>query len=179
MSYVLGSLGGFGSLGAAPSQPPMTVAAVVEVVTTGFDAVLRPIIKAQLVANPGASNDKIFNGVRFLDVNISTAKATQRAGKADYAEPYKTYRNAVEKALDTARETNRSVRTNALRFKLFGMIDAERQSLTAAGLVTPPSDKGKDNRSADRASEEDNTMLYVAGAAILALVAIGASRRKA
>lgn len=179
MSYVLGSLGGFGSLGAAPSQPPPDVGAIVEGATFLFDLPLRGIIKAQLIANPGANNDKIFNGVRFLDANISATRAAERARKSDYAQPYKAYRDAVEKALDTAGKKNISVRTNALRFKLFGMIDAERQSLTAAGLVQPPSSGGGGDKGADRASTPDNTMLYVAGAAVLALVAVGAMRRKA
>jgi hypothetical protein len=180
MSYVLGSLGGFGSLGAAPSQPAFDVAAIVEVVTVPFDVVLRPIIKAQLLANAGANNDKIFNGVRFLDANISAAKAAERAQKSDYAQPYKAYRDAVEKALDAAKKKDRSVRSNALKFKLFSMIDGERQAMQGSGLLQPPKDDSKKgDGDAKAASTKDNTMLYVAGAAVLALVAIGASRRKA
>lgn len=171
MTYVLGSLG---SLGAAPTTPPLEVNVALQATGLVFDAGLRPVVKAMLLANAGASDWKIFNAVRFNEPNISNKNAETRAGKQDYIQPYKSFRDALNTALSKIGKGKELA--NALRFHLYQMIANERSSLERAGLLQPP--KTEDKSRGGTASTPDNTMLYVGAAALVALIVIGAAREK-
>ena len=131
----LDGFGDYGDLSGPPSQPSMLGGMALQAISMAFDPVLRPMIKVLLIANPGASNWKIFNAVRFNDLNISADNAKKRAKKKDYIEPYKAFRNALNAALKKANSGKELA--NVLRFHVYRLTDQERSALGPKGAATP------------------------------------------
>jgi hypothetical protein len=163
VSYILGSLAGKND-------------GLNSLVAT-FSAQLLPLAKTALAQN--FTRYQAYNLFRFnvsdikstSDSRLKTLMSRNKDGDMKSATPpFKAYYRACRLAAGlmnaTPRPTNRQV--NTVAFDVWKMVWSQ---------IAPelPSDAKAD---AESAEVKDNTMLYVAGAAAVALVAFGASRRK-
>lgn len=165
MSYILGSLAGSKN-------------AALDGLVATFAAQLLPLAKTAISQN--FTRYQAYNVFRFnvsdikstRDTRLKTLMSRNKDGDMKSATPpfkayYRMCRGVAGLMNATTKPTNRQV--NTVAFDVWKLIWAQ---------LTPelPSDAKADAESSDVPA--DNTMLYVAGAAAVALVAYGASRRK-
>jgi hypothetical protein len=164
VSYILGSLAGSNN-------------AALDGLIAQFSAQLLPLVKSAIAQN--FTRYQAYNLFRF---NISDIKSTRdtrlktltKDDKNDFPQGatavYKAFYAACRVATGVMKATTKPKNpdVNDVAFDVWKMIWAQ---------ITPevPADVKLDKKTAPA---EDNTMLYVAGAAAVALVAYGASRRK-
>jgi hypothetical protein len=161
VSYILGSLAGNSN------------AALTNLLST-FTAQLLPLAKSALAQN--FTRYEAYNLFRFNEPKARGARLNElmkRDSKKDFkgATPqYKVYYAAcrIAAGLMNATTNPKNAQVNAVAYDAWKMIWAQ---------ITPelPSDVKAD---AESEPAKDNTMLYVAGAAAVALVAFGVARRK-
>lgn len=161
MSYILGSLAGSNN-------------AALDAVVAQFSAQLLPLAKTAIAQN--FTRYEAYNLFRFNEPKARGARLNElmkRDSKKDFKRatpPFKAYysvcRGVAAVINFTQKPTNRQV--NTVAFDVWKLIWAQ---------ITPelPSDVKAD---AESEPAKDNTMLYVAGAAAVALVAFGVARRK-
>lgn len=164
MSYILGSLAGSNN-------------AALDALVAQFSAQLLPLAKTAIAQN--FTRYQAYNVFRFnvsdikstSDSRLKTLMSRNKDGDMKSATPpfkayYRVCRGVAAAINVTPKPTNRQV--NTVAFDVWKLIWAQ---------ITPelPSDAKAD---AESAPAKDNTMLYVAGAAAVALVAFGVARRK-
>jgi hypothetical protein len=180
MTYVLGTLTQANGLGAVPQ----TVAGAVQGAGLPFETVFRTAAKALIAATPDIPDRKVRNAIRYGDPEISVERANARALKGEYIQPYKAFRDAAASAMGALGYKEgagfRNMRTQALDAYMNSLIQSVRAELRATGLVVSSKQDSSDKlKKESDDTPADNTLLYVAGAAAVALVAFGAMRRKA
>jgi hypothetical protein len=164
VSYILGSLAGSNN-------------AALDALVAQFSAQLLPLAKTAIAQN--FTRYQAYNLFRF---NISDMKSTsdrrhknlmKRDSKGDIKAatiPFKAYYRVCVPVAAVINLTNKpkKAQISAVAFDVWKLIWAQ---------ITPelPSDVKAD---AESEPAKDNTMLYVAGAAAVALVAFGVARRK-